>query len=156
MADAVSAEIAAVLHGQEQLAQHRGEISGVAAGLLQQAREQPLGQQPDILGEQAEQQADQEVRHLLRALHHTCAGCRPGGRTGRAASSVTPADRLARFQLLGVEEHRPQDLERFGFQQVIQSEFVIVRVGRLVKLVRMMMRLISETTSTGGFWSESR
>ena len=68
VADLIRAEPAAAGHGVEELAQLLGEHGRLGARARNQAREQAIGQQADIFGEQAEQQPDQEVRDPLRVL----------------------------------------------------------------------------------------
>ena len=55
--------------------------AGVLLGLRHQPREQAVGQQADVLGEQAEEQADQEVGGRVRVGAVLAQELRPGGRT---------------------------------------------------------------------------
>ena len=53
---------------REGLSQAVGEIDGVAPARLDELRHDAVGQQAGVLGEQAEENAVQEVRHRLRGM----------------------------------------------------------------------------------------
>ena len=61
MADRFKAEVAAGRHGVEELRQNLAEAGGVAGRLLHDAAEDHIGQEADVFGEEAENQAVQEV-----------------------------------------------------------------------------------------------
>jgi len=68
MGDVVCPEGAARGHGREQQAQARGEVNRPDAGAFDEGGEQPLREQPDVLGEQTEQEAHQDVGGSLGVL----------------------------------------------------------------------------------------
>ncbi len=62
------AKAPALLHRPEQIAGQPGKVGGRPPRFPQQLAKQPLRQQPDVLGEQAEQQPGHKMRHRLRRM----------------------------------------------------------------------------------------
>jgi hypothetical protein len=60
-ADDVGAEVAAAGHGGEELGDLAAEAVGVVAGVVDEAAEERVGEQADVLGEHAEDEAVEEV-----------------------------------------------------------------------------------------------
>ena len=110
-------------HRPEQVPREGGELFGPSVGVLQHPGEHPVRQQAHVLGEHAEHEPVDEVRHRLGAV--AAFAQRPGepgeGRR-RALGQRLPA--LARAQPLGVR-HRPLELvppRRVG--EVVERELV--------------------------------
>ena len=114
MPDGFETEVAAVGHGLEQLAEKLAKAFGVAAGFLDDPREDHIRQETDILREEAEDEPVEEMRDRGRILSPPAHGL---GDAGEAFGGVL-GDGLAGaagFEFLGVEEDRAEDLEVAGF-----------------------------------------
>ena len=117
----VHAEPAARAHGREKLAQLRVEGRWLAAGALHQPAKQPVGQQPHVLGEEAEEQADQEVGHGRRGV---AGRAQPVGQLRELAGHALrdPLRRLGALEMARVAEDGPQAGQPLGRQQVVQGQ----------------------------------
>ena len=115
----LEADAAAHVHRAEQVAGQLGKVTGLAARLLQHAREQVVGQQAHVLGEHAEDQPVDEVRHGLRVVAAVPQRLRQRGEPLRRALGER-LPRLAGPQPLGIRE-RPLELVAGGrVPQVLQ------------------------------------
>ena len=119
----LESDAAAQGHCAEQVAGQVGKVDGPLARLLQHAREQVVGQQAHVLGEHAEDQPVDEVRHGLRVVAAVPQRLRQRGEPlRRALGDLLP--RLARPKPLGVGQ-RPLELVASGrVPQVFQPELM--------------------------------
>ena len=119
----VHAEVAARGHGLEELGDGLSEALGFVLGLVQEAREEVVLEEADVLGEHAEDEAVQEVGHLLGVLAALAQALGdladvPGG-LGR--------DGLARdagLELLGIVEDGAEDFEVARPSHLLQRDGV--------------------------------
>ena len=118
--DVVHAEQAAVLHRLEQRLQLRAQPRRLDAH-ADQPLEQPLRQQADVLGKEAEQALRQEVADLA-ARHAGAAQPLGGGGEGarRLLGDVAVAARRA--EALRVGPQCAQQLLRFGLRQLLERD----------------------------------
>ena len=114
---------AAVFHGREQAARHPGKPLGPQARLVQHAPEHLVRQQPHVLGEHAEDQPVDEVRHRLRLVP---ALPQPLGQFGKGGRRLL-GQRLPRLfgpQPLGVAEGPLEQVARGRVVQLVERELV--------------------------------
>ena len=121
--DGLEPHPAAGRHRAEKVPCQRREFVGPLPRLLQHAGEHVIREKPNILGEHAEDQAVDEMRHVLRVVSPLAQGLRQRcERGGRALGQRLPA--LARTQPLGVG-HRPLELVANGrVGEIVQRELV--------------------------------
>ena len=93
----------------------RGEASSIFWNRL-------LGQQADVLGEHAEDQAVDEVGDGLRRRGRGRAGAGRGRRTSAAASAVRASRVFVGLQALGVGEGGAQQVALGAVEQVVEGE----------------------------------
>jgi hypothetical protein len=153
MPDRFGAEIAALGHGVEELADEFREARGIAFRIVEDALKKLLRQQHDVLGEKAEDDAVEETRHVVRRF---AALAQSLGDLGDLAGGLG-GDGLAGdagLEFLGIEENRR--VSRYRGSPSSASGMVKTRLAMAVKLVWTMIRSRSQTTSSGGFSSASR
>ena len=112
--DALHAEHpAAARHRREQLPEGGREVGGLRAGRVGQAMQEILGQQPSVLGEQAEQELVEEVGDALGLVTARLEG---HGEFGEVAGGDLGELRRAELgaQGLGIGEDSAQDPQRLG------------------------------------------
>ena len=83
--DGFETDAAACSHGAEELAGHGGKVFGPAAGMFQHAGKHIVGQQADVFGEHAEDEAVDEMGDLLRVVAAGPQGLRQRGEGGSGA-----------------------------------------------------------------------
>ena len=109
-----------------------GEGGGVAPGTRKQAGEQVFGEQTRVFGEQAKEQADEEVGDLRRVFPPFA---EPFGEPGELAGGLFRdlGGGFGRTQPGGVVEHRVEQGELGGVEQVVERQFVhpFDRVGKV-------------------------
>ena len=123
MLDGLDAEEAARCHRGEELAHLHHECCRVLPGARDQAREQVRGQDPDILGEEAEEQPDQEVGDGGGRVVVTPQDLGDAGEMGRGLfGDLGGGD--GRAQRLRVGEGFAQQIELGRLQQIIEGQFI--------------------------------
>ena len=115
------AEPAARAHRGEELAELGDERGGAGVGGGDQLGEQAVGEQADILGEEAEEQADQEVGDALGLL---AVAAQQRGELGEVAGGLLRdlLGGLGGAERLGVGEEVAQPLEALGGKQVVEGD----------------------------------
>jgi len=123
MTDALHPEFAAVAHGLEQLADEAAELRRIAGRLLHNPGENHLGQEADVLGEQAENHPVEEMGDpggVQAALAHGLSDA--GDLLGRGLGDRRAGD--ARPQLFRIFEHGPQDFQTAWLAQLVEGDFM--------------------------------
>ena len=123
MAYGVHAEVPALCHRVKELAEEFEEPGRLLQGLLQKPREQVLGKETDILGEETEDNPVEEESHVRR-LQSTLTESvgylgYPLGGFGRDRLAGT-----ARLEPFGLEEDRTHDFHVAGRVELGQADFV--------------------------------
>ncbi len=151
LGDVLEIEVAAVLHVGEQLLEPFPALLRLARAGFEQLAPDAVRQQADAVGEEAEHQLVDEMRHRLAVgiavLQRV--GDRlelVGGVLGQLGA------RAAGAQLVGIEEDRVEDREILRLGEVVELEFVFGR--DLVGPARLdAKRWVSQATCSGGFSS---
>ena len=126
--DHVRAEGAPLVHGREELAGEAREELRLPAALLEDAGEDAFGQEADVLGEEGEDEAVEEVGDLAGV---EAALAQRDGDLAHGAGGVG-GDRLADragLELLRGDEDRADDLEVPGVAELLEADLVDLLPG---------------------------
>ncbi len=152
--DLVRAEKSAFGHRLEELRHDLAEARRVVLGVLEDAAEEALGQQAHVLGEEAEDDAVEEVGDFSAGRPRPRMDCAISA-SCRAASVVIGLVVTPGLSFSGSKKTLRR-MARFSGLARSARAISYFTVGVLVKFVRMTIRSMSQTTSSGGFSSASR
>ncbi len=119
--DPLDAERSAVAHRGQEGGQLDGKRLRTAGTHREEVGEQPAAQQPDVLGEEAEEELHQEVR---RAVRFDVPRVQPGGEAPEPGRRFL-GDGLGRgagFERVGFVERLAEEVEFAGLVEVVEGD----------------------------------